>query len=76
VVLRVVTMEKILINISDRTDVFYASKKSFYFTIMPFVLCEVILYFVSLVFQKVLGPHTSFTMKMDSDMCGSFTGPN
>jgi hypothetical protein len=34
----VVKMEKVLINKSDSNDVFYASRKCLYFTIMPFAL--------------------------------------
>jgi len=38
VVLWVVKMEKVLINKSDSNDVFYASRKCLYFTIMPYAL--------------------------------------
>jgi hypothetical protein len=75
VVLWVVKLERVLINKSDSNDIFHASRKCLCFTVMSFALFSVTLYFVSLVFCKILGTHWSFTLKMDYDGCGSFIGP-
>jgi hypothetical protein len=56
-------------------NVFYASTNCLHFIKNKFS-CFFIFFEVTLYFHDFLEPNQCFTVKMNSDVCGCFTGPN